>query len=198
MVQCPVTRSSPHPCPPRRWFPSALCTHCQPHFSEVTSSTRSTTWPPVPDALGSRQLPLLLTTLPCPHLLSRRKMGTSGEGPGGGQEGSMPAGHPPVCPQLILASLSVAWQSGPVAPAVILWFLGHCHAGSAAKWGAGGAGGCKQGQGQGRRRAGSRAGSGVCVRTRVPGMPSSEAGGVSGGCVQSPCCLPRAAWCGRP
>ena len=66
----------------------------------------------------------------------------------------MPVGRPPVCPQLILAALSVAWQSGPVAPAVILRFLGHHHAGSAAKWGAGGAGGCEQGQGQGRRRAG--------------------------------------------
>ena len=78
----------------------------------------------------------------------------------------MPVGRPPVCPQLILAALSVAWQSGPVAPAVILRFLGHHHAGSAAKWGAGGAGGCEQGQGQGRRRAGSMAGLGVCVCVR--------------------------------
>lgn len=73
----------------------------------------------------------------------------------------MPVGCPPVCAQLILAIFSVAWQSGPVAPAVILWFLGHCHAGSAAKWGAGRVGGCEQGQGQGRRRAGSVAGVGV-------------------------------------
>lgn len=71
-------------------------------------------------------------------------------------------GRPPVCPQLILAAFSVACQSGPVAPAVILRFLGHCHAGSAAKWGAGGVGGCDQGQGQGRRRIGNMVGMGVC------------------------------------
>lgn len=53
----------------------------------------------------------------------------------------MPVGRPPVCPRLILAAFSLAWRSGPVAPAVILRFLGHCHAGSAAKWGGGDEGG---------------------------------------------------------
>lgn len=107
----------------------------------------------------------------------------SGEGPGWGQEGRMPVGRPPVCPQLILAAFSVACQSGPVAPAVILRFLGHCHAGSAAKWGAGGVGGCEQGQGQGRRRARSMAAMGVCV---------SRGSWSIWGCVQPPSCRPGA------
>lgn len=75
----------------------------------------------------------------------------------------MPVSRPPVCPQLILAAFFLAWQSGPVAPAVILRFLGHCHAGSAAKWGAGGAG-TRAGPRAGKETcAGSMAGLGLCV-----------------------------------
>lgn len=113
----------------------------------------------------------------------------------------MPGGRPPVCPQLILAAFSVACQSGPVAPAVILRFLGHCHAGSAAKWGAGGVGGCEQGQGQGRRRAGSMAGMGVCEQRRQEYLgvcPASflPAWGMWGGSprplvLKAACCLRR-------
>lgn len=95
----------------------------------------------------------------------------------------MPVSRPPVCPQLILAAFSLAWQSGPVAPAVILRFLGHCHAGSAAKWGAGGAG----------ARAGPRAGKETCAGSMAGmGLFVQVAAGVSGG-VSSllPACLRR-------
>lgn len=112
-------------------------------------------------AHGTSVSPLLHFSLPPPGI-QEEDWRTLGEGPGWGQEGRMPVGRPPVCPQLILAAFSVACQSGPVAPAVILRFLGHCHAGSAAKWGAGRVGVCEQGQGQGRRPAGSVVAMGVC------------------------------------
>lgn len=125
---------------------------------------------------------------------------TSGEeGPGWGQEGKVPVGRPPVCPGLILAALSLAWQSGPAAPAVILRFLGHHRAGSAAKWGAGGAGGCEQGQGQGRRHV-QAAWQGWWWGGRVCRELGRELGGGRSvwGCVQPPACLPRAAWSSCP
>lgn len=88
----------------------------------------------------------------------------SGEGPGPGQEGRVPVGRPPVCPRLILAAFSLAWRSGPVAPAVILRFLGHCHAGSAAKWGAGGVGAASRAKGREGDACGRVAGTGVCAK----------------------------------
>lgn len=116
----------------------------QPHTSVITGSTLGSE--------GTSLSPLLSQPVRSSRRHQEQKAGrTLGEeGPSWGQEGKVPVGlaHP-VCPGLILAALSLAWQSGPAAPAVILRFLGHHRAGSAAKWGAGGGGGCRQGQGQG-------------------------------------------------
>lgn len=173
MIVCPTTAASECPCSPGTLIPSSPA-HVVSHTS-VKSPV-----PPAPghhsraprglpllpsQAHGTSVSPLLHPSLP-PPAIQEEDGRASGEGPGWGQEGRMPVGHPPVCPQLILAAFSVACQSGPVAPAVILRFLGHCHAGSAAKWGAGGVGGCEQGQGQGRRRSGSMTGMGVCEQRR--------------------------------
>lgn len=186
MIVCPTTAASECPCSPGTLIPSSPA-HVVSHTS-VKSPV-----PPAPghhsraprglpllpsQAHGTSVSPLLHPSLP-PPAIQEEDGRASGEGPGWGQEGRMPVGHPPVCPQLILAAFSVACQSGPVAPAVILRFLGHCHAGSAAKWGAGGVGGCEQGQGQGRRRSGSMTGMGVC----------EQRGRSVWGCVQPPSCL---------
>lgn len=119
--------------------------HVSSHTSVKSPAPPSpgTTWPPAPAAPGSTSQ---LHAPPSPQ--PGRGWEALGEGPGWGQEGRVPVGRPPVCPRLILAAFPVAWQSGPVAPAVILRFLGHQHADPAAKWGAGGAGAVSRAKGR--------------------------------------------------
>lgn len=143
MILCPMTSPSQHPGSPGTLVPQSsaqIVSHTS--VKSWAPPTPGSTRPPAPTASGSWHLPLPLTTSQPPSTpdIQEEDGRALGEGPGWGQEGRMPVGCPPVCPQLILAAFSLAWQSGPVAPAVILRFLGHCHAGSAAKWGAGGAG----------------------------------------------------------
>lgn len=154
MMLCPM--ASPPRCRhPRDTGSPALCPHCRAHFAQVTSSassTRSLARAPrgllllLPWVHGPPS-PLLHLSTPSPAVQEEDGRAL-GERPGWGQEGRVPVGRPPVCPRLILAAFSVAWQSGPVAPAVILRFLGHCHTGSAAKWGAGGAGTASRAKGR--------------------------------------------------
>lgn len=164
----PVSDALPNDTP--TWLPwdtgsPALGTDCQPHFSEVTGSTHS-----APRGFllllpqdQSTSLSPLLYPRPSPPTLEEDER-NSGEGPGPGQEGRVPVGRPPVCPRLILAAFSLAWRSGPVAPAVILRFLGHRHAGSAAKWGAGGVGAASRAKGREGDACGRVAGTGVCTK----------------------------------
>lgn len=157
-IQCPGSPGTPIPQPSAQ-----IVSHTS--VKSRAPPAPGTTRPPAPAAPGSWHLPLPLTTSqgPIPLAIWEKDGKASGEGPGWGQEGRMPVGRPPVCPQLILAAFSLAWQSGPVAPAVILRFLGHCHAGLAAKWGAGGAG-AQAGPRAGKETcAGSMAGMGVCA-----------------------------------
>lgn len=148
---------------------ATLHSSCQLHPLAGSGSMQ----PPAPAAPRfTAPLPTATSQHPPSPAVQEEDGRASGERAGRGQEGRMPVGRPPVCPRLILAAFSVAWQSGPVAPAVILRFLGHCHTGSAAKWGAGGAGAASRAKGrEGDVRWQRGRDGGVCTgRQECPGV----------------------------